>query len=344
MATSEQVWVGTLPLATVGGIGGLKYSDAADGGCEQASWTMTLPPGSTHPSLVIGQAARVQVGPASVWCGNVTDIEREGSRWSFSAAGRQADLRDTLALTVALDTTSTPDTAIAFAQSVGVDVTLPASLSAVPFANADETIAVNTVGDLLNAWSDSVSKRWGVDADARIFATADPTVPTLALAPGTVQVGLADEDYVSQLYGRFQSGPNQYVTAVATDPTATVVRMQAVDLTPLGVIDMTKANSILQGMLARSKGRYSWTSAVTVTSKQLRTMGGEEVYLPWVKAQTMVRAYGVLQEQGPPLPYLDYVLGRVERDADADTLTLSPTNLAARNLGDNLALLPAAAA
>lgn len=344
--TSEQVRVGGVWLASIAsvfGIGDLKYSFTADGDCEQASWSMNLSPSFSHSAVVSGALVEIRVGPSNIWSGVLDEPDStDDGGWSFSAAGFGAEVRDWICFDADLNTTSTPDVAIdgAIARSQFADfLSRPESLSAASFAVGEETAALNRVGDLLDSWGRSVSKRWGVDPDGRVYAASDPTEPTWYLTAGSGQVGIAGDDYASDLFGRYQVDASTYATATVSDPAASAAhrREYPVDLTSLGYIDEAKAVSVLGGLLAEGKARYAWTKALTVSRLQLTTPGGTPAFLPFVRAGQMVRLFGVPDPQSLR-PHLDFVLGRTEYVAGANVITLSPVNLAARNLGDVLSL------
>lgn len=338
MTTAEQVRVGGIWLATIGGVGGLKYSFTANGGCEQASWRMNLDPSFTHPALVAGKVVEIRLGPENVWAGILDEPDRTDG-WTFTAAGKAADLRTYTCLDALLNTTTKPDVAIDRAIADGMSVTRPNSLSAASYAASDDTVHLNRVGDLLDAWGDSVSKRWGVDEESQVYAATDPTTPSYYLTAGSGKIGLADEEYVSDLYGRYQDAPGSYQTVHVNDPTASAAhrREEQVDLTVQGIMTGGKATNILLGAIAKGAARYAWTAPVTPSPYQLTTPGGQPVCLSFVRAQEMVRMFGVLDEQGGPVSYVDFVLGRVEYEPAARSIVLSPLNLAARNLTDVLA-------
>lgn len=335
-----QILVDGLWLATLGGWGDLTYSHVANGGCEQASWSMGLGPSFVHPSLSAGKLVQVREGSANVWSGILAEPDRSVDGWSLSAAGLASDLGLRLALDGSGNTTSKPDTAIDTAIANGLPVTRPASLSSSSYASSDDTVAVNKTGDLLDSWALSVSKRWGVNADREVYAATDPTTPTWYLTAGAGKVGLADDEYASDLYGRYRSGAATYATVHVSDALASAQyrREEPVDLTHLGIITGTQATNVLNGMLANGKARYAWTQALTPSRVQITTPGGQPAYLPFVKAGDLARLFGVLNEQGDPLPYLDFVIGRTEYQDGADTISISPVNLAARNLQDVLSL------
>lgn len=338
MAT--QILINGVWAATIGGIGALKWSTVADGGSEEASWRMALPDTFTHPALRTGKLVELKAGSANVWSGvlNEPDISADG--WQFNAIGLAEEATGYLCLTSGGDTTSTPDTAIDQAILRGLPWTRPVSLQSTPFALTDATDNLNYLSDLLDAWATSQSKRWRVDVNGVVSAAADPTTPTWHMTPGSARIGLADDDYASNLYGRYRSAATTYATVTAADTSAAGKRRREypVNLTSRGVTTSGNATNILTGMLAKGKARYAWTHPANPSRMQLTTPGGQPAYLPFVRAGDMVRTHGVINEQGTVLPYVDWIIGKTEYEDGADTIQLAPTELAARTLGDVLSL------
>lgn len=336
----SQIKVDGLWLATVGGWGELRFSSIADGGPEEVSWRMDLPPSFVHPSLRMGKVVEVKTGSANVWKGVLAEPDVSADGWTFTAIGLADEATGYLCLDSGGNTTSTPDVAIDEAIDRGLPWSRTDSLSSVPFAVSDDTDKLNTVADLLDAWAQSVSKRWAVSADGEVYAYSEPIAPTWHTAPGAVRIGLADDDYASDLYVRFKTSGTDFDTVHVPDTSASAKRRReaGVDATTLGVIDSAKATDVGEGLLARGKARYAWTDAMTLARLQLTTPGGTPAFLPFVKAGQMVRSFGVINEQGITLPYVDWVIGKAEYQDGADVITLAPTTLASRNLGDVLAL------
>lgn len=347
MTTSRWLKVGGVRLSTIGKPGDLKWSHSIAGGSEQTSWSMDLPQTYNHPALRLGADVEIMSGPGPIWGGVLDEPDRTGGDGiSFSAAGYASEAAEYLCFDGSLNTTSVPDTAIDQAIARGLNkygITRPTSISNVAFAAGDSTDAVNQLGSLLDAYCKSDGgKRWGIDPAGRFYKAADPTTPTLHLRAGAAKVGFAGDDYASNVYLRYKTGPTTYATATATDTFAASVqrRERAVDGTVAGVILGSKAAALAQGELDQGRARYAFTDPVTAGSYQLTTPGGQPVAPEWIAAGgpvgLMVRQFGVTNEQGMPLNYLDWVVGRTEVEDGAAKMILSPVNLAARSYGDVL--------
>lgn len=334
------VTVGGTWLTSLHGWGELKFSTIADGGSEEVSWRMDLAPSFTHPSFRMGKLVEIKAGPSNVWKGVLAEPDVSAEGWTFTAIGLADEATGYLCLDSGGNTTSTPDVAIDQAVARGLPWTRPASLSNVPFAVSNDTDNLNYLADLLDAWAQSQSKRWAVTPDGEVYAYSEPTEPSWFTSPGAVRLGLADDDYASNLYVRYKTSATSFATQAVSDATAAATRRREypVDATSLGIIDSTKATAVGTGLLARGKARFAWTDAITVSRNQLTNAGGTPAFLPFVRAGQMVRSFSVVNEQGVTLPYVDWVIGKTEYVDGADTITLAPTTLAPRSLGDVLAL------
>lgn len=335
-----QVLCGGVWVATIGAVGSLRWSTIADGGTEEVSWRMPLPDTFTNPAMRTGKLVQLKQGSANVAACILSEPNLNADGWEFTGLGLSDEANNYLCLDSGGNTTSIPDVAIDQAIARGLPWTRPASLSNVAFAATAQTDSLNYLSDLLDAWATNQGKRWAVDADGQVYAYTDPTTPTWYMTPGSARIGLADDDYASNLYGRYKSSVSTYATVTASDATAAAKRRREypVDLTSLGVVTGAKATATLTGLVTKGAARYAWTEPVTPNRYQLTTPGGTPAYLPFVKAGDMVRTFGVVDEQGNVTPYFDWVIGKTEYEDGAQTIQLSPTTMAARALADVLSL------
>jgi hypothetical protein len=336
------VKVGGKWLAEIGPASPPTWTTSADGGCGEASWNMTLPATFRHPALRRGKLVQIKFGAANLWTGVLSEPEHADDGWGFHATGLADQASGYLALTSTGDTTSTPDTAVDQAIVRGLPWTRPTSLSSAPLKDTgDGTDALNYLNELLDVWADTVSKRWGVNADGELYATADPTAPTWHLVPESATFGLADDEYASDIYLRYYGTDFTLATATASDATAAALygrREFIVDGTSYGPIAAAKATANAQGLLDKGKARLGWTNSLEPTRYQLTTTGGAPASLALVKAQQMVRLHGLTNEQGQPVAYVDFVIGSTSYDAGENTLSIAPVGLVARSLSDVLAV------
>ncbi len=314
----------------------LELEWAWSGGSSEATWKMQLGPDFTHPALRRGRLVEAQIGNAATWVGVLTepDVGQDGT-WSLRAEGAAAPGRRRLCLDALGNATTTPDVAIDQAIARGLPWRRLTSLSAVPFAASDETIALNRLGDLLDAWAEQEGKRWGIGTDWSIYAATDPTTPTWHMTPGSGTVGLADDDYASDLYVRYQVDALTYATVHAGDAAAAArwgTEEEPVDATRRGLMTSGDATLLASGLLALGAARLAWTAPVEPASRQI-TRGGVPAFLSFIQPGQMVRLHGI-PDPVTGRPDTDFVIGRIRYAPGSDQIQLAPTELAARNLRD----------
>lgn len=320
------------------------HTTIADGGSDTCEWKMALSPSFWSDSLRRGRLVEVMLGPIPIWAGLLAQPEYAGDDegWSFHADGHYVSGTGFACLTSGGLTTLTPDTAIDQAIADGIGWTRPTSIGATSFGVVDETEALNTITDLLDAVALSRSERWGVDPRGQVYMVADATEPDYILVPGAVtRYGLADDDYASGIVLRYLDIATFQLAAVkVSDPAAATrfrPRWHPVDATEYGPISSTKATDIANGILNDSGPRLAWTDTVEPTKWQLlNARTGTPACRPLVRAQQMVRAHGVRDDQGGVLPYVDWVIGSTRYDALTDELSIASVGLVARTLVDVL--------
>ena len=342
MTTNLQMRVNGTWLSSVAPWGDLTYSTLADGGCGQASWNMQLPRGSRHRSLRRGGIVEVRAGTQNLFKGVLAEPDDNDEGWAFHADGLYTEGTGYMAFDAALNTTSTPDTAIDQAIARGLRWNRPTSIGSTPFVNGDATEGLQSVPQLLDDYAQSVSKRSGVDAAGNVFMRSDPTLPTWHMTPGSGVFGLADDEYASDVYLRYFTTTLALATAHAGDAAAAARfgrKEYAIDGRDLGPLTGPVADGYAAGFVAKGASRLGWTNSLTPSRWQLTTAGGTPAFLPAVKGGQMVRLHGVLDDQGRPLPYVDFVIGEATYSAADDTVTIAPVGLAARSLTDVLAVI-----
>lgn len=322
-----------MPQLRIGGVmltskwwGGLKITHRWPRGCWQADWSMALSPLERPPFIVQGAKVDILIGSRPVWSGWLGEPNWEESTFTAAGAGREGE--ETLCLTSGGLTTSTPDVAIDAAIARGaLSWSRPASLSSAALTTGDTTTALNYLTDLLDTWSNTAGKRWAVNADRQVYAAADPTTPTYYIAYGAAELGVADDALVGTLYGGwYDTSGNPHTTSVGSGKPEV-----AVDMSNLGPIDVTTATNALNGILAKVGARLAFTSAVTVDASQVTSPGGVHPALWQLTAGQMYRLVG-LHDPRNGAPYSDVVMGESVWDVDAQTVQLTPVDLAARDL------------
>jgi hypothetical protein len=329
-------------LSNLGAVGDLKWSTRAPRGSSlEASWVMDASLKANHPALQRGAIVEVMVGPSRLFYGALAEPVPSPEGWEFVANGMTRVAERYLCLSAAGASTSVPDTAIDQAIARGLQVTRPASLSAVAYKAGDATDGLNRLGPLLDGWAIESGKRWGVTPSGQIVAASDPTVPRWHMTPGSGSLGVADEEYASELYGRYIDGSGNYQTAHVGDAAATIDYGRAeepVDLTSLGAMTLARAQGILNGMLLLGSARLGWANGLEPSRFELTTPGGCSADLRFVQGGDMVRLHGVLDRTRRASLTVDVVIGETRYTDGEATIQLLPVDLAPRTLSDVLSV------
>ena len=340
MATSLRIngrWA-----AEIAGWGGLAWKTKLPGGVDEITWSMDTDVSYRHPALRSGVLVELFDGPERIGAGRLT--EPDIAAGTFTATGLyRAEYGHALALDSSGAPTTTPNTAIDEALARGAS-TIKRAANFSSFAFTAEANNSNKILDLLNAFSDSTGSWPVVDGWGYITNFVPPTTPDLVLAPGSVDLGVAEDDYASDLYGTRLTSGGTFVVEHRGDADARAAygrREEAVDLTSLGVITEAKAEAILDGLLAKGAARPAFTKAITVADGMLLNVNGAPVDLSTVTAGQVVRSSGLYDDVADlGQSHLDWVIGETAYEAGSGVISLSPLGLSPRDLATVLATLP----
>jgi hypothetical protein len=342
-------------LATIGTYGSwddltwtTRWGDGACGMFE-ASWTMPLPADFEHPLLRRGVLVELMAGPYRIGSPLILSEPTRGTGvdnpWQFTATGigREVEGDNTfIALDGAGNTNNQGQTVVdqAIARGwriAGRDANIPAGgVSTV--ATTDD---LKSVGAVLTEIAEVSSQRWGVGQDNLVRLLSDPTSPTWTCTPVVPSIGTADDDYATAVYGRYyNSGAGNALATVSASSSAANTEAKfgrrefPVDLTPMGPMPTSNAQTIVNTILAKSKGRLAWTSGLTLTSNELLSIGGVPADLSLVEAGQMVRIQGVFSDllEYNGQTYLDFIIGETRYTYGEPTIDINPLGLAARDL------------
>jgi hypothetical protein len=142
------------------------------------------------------------------------------------------------------------------------------------------------------------------------------------------------------LIGRYlDSTTSTYKTRTITDTVAETQHghvERIVDLTFRGARSAAQVDTDLTNMLAKDRSTPQWTQSIEVVYGELLSMGGVPVALETVAAGELLRVHGgfELAQRRNGLMYVDFLIGRTQ--LSGGTLTISPIQLAPRNLTDVL--------
>jgi hypothetical protein len=195
-----------------------------------------------------------------------------------------------------------------------------------------------SLSTLLDAWAIANGQRWWVTPAGELLGVADDTAPTWQTFPLDTGLGYALDHYASTLVGRYQTSTG-YATSIRTNTAAETDhghQEQDVDLTPRGVLTATKANTVLDNLLALGAAVPAYTTGIDAAYGEVLTRGGTPVAPELVYSGPLVRVHGgvdLAQRKNSAL-YLDVQVGRTQL-ADG-VLTISPMQLTGDTLLDQL--------
>jgi len=321
-------------------VSGVKYRHGADGGCLEASWSISQRPSAlANPTLLRGARVEVFNGVNRVWVGRLTEGGEASSE--CYATGFINDTHRLLALSGDLNA----DLNTAVANGAGFTY----ANGTAPPAQPTDTPG-GYLHDAVTLAATAASKRATVRADGVLRFESDSTAPAYYVVPGVGVIGRADEDYITHvtvLYVSAVAGtpPTPSATATVTASSASAAALYGrsdyfVDLRDRGLHTSTEAMNVAQGVLAKGGARLSFANSITLTGDQLRTAGGQRVSLAEMRAGHMVRFMGVQTPERVARASFDVIVGATDYEAGSGQITLSPLGLAPRNLADIIATVP----
>lgn len=330
MSVDAQLRVNGVPLGFAGlPYGDLSWTDRADGGNFEASWSMELEYGSRPGAMYSGALVEIYLGLSRRWYGLLDVLNWDDGTFTAKGMSRYAESFTTYVS--GATNSSTPDTVIDRAITAGWQVARYASFSASPVVVGDDTEAPNFVGPILDLAALNLGQRWGVWGDGVVQRYAAPAVPTLYLAPGVIDFGQTSEESFSTLVFRFidsaTSLPNVVVRSNGTLP----VSESVYDATDQGAMTATVAGTIADNIVGMGVGSQGWTSSVEAASAQLLGSNGHPVELASATAGGLMRAWAT-DESG--IPFRDVQVGEVKFTVGSDTITLAPTEKVATSLSE----------
>lgn len=329
MAESYTITVNGQPLSFIGYWGEPVVTHRRRGGSWELSWKMDLPRGFYHPDLVRGAEVRGKVGPTLHWRGILTEPDLDSMEFVAQGACRAAET--TLALDAGGATSHLGD-ALAYANTRGFInwFTVAETFGAV--TDAEVTDRLNTIADLLDAYVLATGRNWKVTPQGQLMTYADPTEPRWATPPGGTILGVADDDYWTDLAATYLTSSGAYGKVYSTDVLAPAPRRErGVDLTPRGRLTEAAAQDILDAMLAKGLARTGWTNGIEVAAGELRTMGYTQAALSAFDAGEMLHLPGLRDERGVSA-YTNVVIDETVWNIAEGRLQLNPVGLAPRDL------------
>ncbi|MCD4535637.1 hypothetical protein LRP67_16210 [Nocardioides sp. cx-169] len=298
------------------------------GGSWELTWRMDFKRGFRHPDLVRGATVTARIGSLIEWRGQLTEPDMDSMQFTAQGQCRQAET----ALALGFDgMTSNPSDAVFYAEARGlIDWGGLEVLS--PVTSTGTTDHPMTIAELLDAYTLEHGTNWQVVPDWGLGTYADPTVPRWMVTPNTGVLGVADDDYWTNLVGTYLTTTGDYELVTSSDATPHVGRRErAVDLTALGRMTSARAQAALDAMLAKGLARTGWTNGIEIGRGQLFTMGGTPAAPSVVRGGHMVHLAGLADERGIA-QFTNIIVDEAVWNVAEDTVQLNPVGLAPRDL------------
>lgn len=298
------------------------------GGSWELSWKMDFKQGWRHTDLVRGARIVARIGSRIEWIGSLTEPDMDSME--FVAQGRCRQAETALALGFP---GLTSDPGVALFYSGGRGLTDWGGLEPLPpVVTAGPMDAPVTIAALLDAMADEQGKNWVVDVDWGARTLADPTSPQWMVTPGAGVLGVADDDYWTNLVGTYLTTTGTYDQVYASEANPQAGRRErAIDLSRFGWITAGRAQTILNEMLEKGLARTGWTNGVAVGRGQLFTIGGTAAAVSSVRGGHMVHLAGLSDERGAA-QFTNIVADEVAWNVAEDTAQINPVGLAPRDL------------
>ena len=297
--------VGDTWLHTIGGFEVEEVVDRWPGGPWSLSWTMNLDPGARPPALMEeGVLVQLYVGGGLRWSGRLGEPDWEQGQ--FFADGLCREGETALALGGSGPTTN-PGEAIYFAAAR--NATSWGSLVVFTAITELPGTDLNNISALLDAYCDSLGRRWLVDEFAQLQVSADPTTPTIYITPGLSDLGTSTQTQVTDLFATYLHADTLKIERVSS-PTSTAPRRieRSIDLSDLGPMTPAQAQGHVNGIMAKVGPQALLTGGIDVSYGQIVNANGTPLDLDRARAGQMARAQGVRDPRNDA-PSTDFVVG-----------------------------------
>lgn len=333
MREDLNITVNGTPLSFIGYWGAPTLSWRRRGGSWEVTWRTDYPINFRHRDLVRGARVDVWLGSTSIWHGTLS--EADYAEQKFIAAGLCRQAEDAAALGFGTLST-TPSEVVGWGILRGAlnwhGLNALPSTPLTPDANEGP---LNTVAGVLDAWARTAGVEWWIDPGTLpiVGFAAAPMTPSWEITAGSGVLGLADEEFISDIYARYMSAPGVYGTVEQHDNSQNLgTRVERlVNLTPRGYITQAEAQGLVDNMLALTKARIGWSAPVNVAYGQV-VRNGTPVALSEVASRPnrMARLLGLYDERGAAA-HTDVVVDETVWDVSAKSLQIKPVGLAARD-------------
>lgn len=316
---------------------------------------MTAKYSSRLSPLIFGADVQVCVGGWPLWRGYLTEPSWNGNTVSLTANGlyRLGENYPAFDSASTMNAITNPTTALTTAIGLGLPWTIDtATVPNTDLATGATTDPANTITELLNAWTAQTGNKWYVDQFGVVRFAADPIVPTLVVRNGSGDLGIAPDDYASNVVlryndsatGTYKSSPYPLLTGAMDAYGLRYGRKVSLqDITDQGSMAAATAATLAQNDYTLTKQRPGHTNGLQLAWGELVTPGGMPVHPASVNAfGVMVQVHGVPDEVALT-SYTNFVVGDTSYADGSGQVSVNPVGLAARTPEDVLTELVSAA-
>lgn len=323
--SGDRVWLDQLGIVT-----GLKYSNVYPGGDNDASWSLMVPENFWHRALAPGRTIGICNGGSLIWQG-ILQIPTPGTPWTCQANGLGTLGQNYRAYEPSSNNAYSINGAVDAAIGRGLPWTRNSSIPIEASTNAPS--ASETIEEALNDVTDRNNEYWQVSTLGALTVAAAPTTISHLLYATDTAAGRALTSYISALFVHFIDISTNAQTTVycqnsnASNKFGTIE--DDLDMTGASPMSISEATDFGNFYIGKSSPRTYFAGSFTATYGQLCVLGGQPKDLATAKAGSLLRVqYAAPNPDGEIFPgaTADLLVGNVDYDSDADTLSITPVN------------------
>ena len=137
-----------------------------------------------------------------------------------------------------------------------------------------------TISALMDAYADSLGRRWAVASDGTVSVGADPQYPGIFLAAGIGDLGVSMQRQVTDLFVTYVDSTSLQLARVASPASgsgATPRMEKNEDLSRLGPMPAAQAQALADGIMAKVGPEVVFSGGVQVMHELATNDGGTPI-------------------------------------------------------------------
>lgn len=318
--------------------GDLTFNFSWPGGCNELSFVASTSYGTRVASFLRSAPVELRWGGFVVWAGTILEPEWNGAQVQVTAQGA---FKEAVGY-APLDASGVPtdNARVAADQAVLRGLNWAVS-NLIPNVSLGSTSVYANVAGLIDEHATQTGQHWFVGANRIAYMVPDPTEPSYHVRAGVVDLGIATDNFASQvlvLYNDLTAGTVKTVPyppfgsgGLYEETYGHVEWMK--DITDQAAISAATATTIAQAIYERTKQKPGFTNGLSLGPGEILDFRWQPVHPARVALEAwgkVVRVHGVpdvaLGEQ-----YTDFVVGSTSYSTGSPTVTMNPVGLAARD-------------